>query len=314
MSLIKIKDVAHVRFRAPDLGEMQKFLEEFGLSVVHVDATHLFMRANGDAPFVHATEIGDAGFVALGLQADHRDDLDRLAEATGSEVVNLNTPGGGYGVRLHDPDGRLVEVVADQTRLTALPVRPRPAVNTGLDHPRQQQTVRVAAGPATVMRLGHIVLEVADFAASAAWYKEHFGLITSDQIEAAPGQPMGAFLRCDRGAQLTDHHSLFLLQALDKPRFNHAAFEVVDVNDIMCGHDHLKAHGREASWGIGRHILGSQIFDYWLDPWGHELEHWTDGDLFTATDGSNTATLQDLLAVQWGMPHPLVAAMSKEGS
>ncbi len=314
MSLTKIQDVAHVRFRAPDLTEMQKFLQEFGLSVAHADATHLYMRAHGNAPFVHATEKGEPGFAALGFRADGRADLDRLAQATGTGVVALDMPGGGHVVRLHDPDGHLVEVVAGQETVAPLPVTPRPAVNTGLSHPRQQQTVRVSSGPATVMRLGHIVLEVADFRTSEAWYKKHFGLITSDEIEAAPGQAMGAFLRCNRGDQPTDHHSLFLLQALDKPRFNHAAFEVVDVNDVMGGHDHLKAHGREASWGIGRHILGSQIFDYWLDPWGHELEHWTDGDLFTAADGSNIATLQDLLAVQWGMQHPLVAAMNQQGS
>jgi hypothetical protein len=51
-------------------------------------------------------------------------------------------------------------------------------------------------------------------------------------------------------------------------------------------------------------VLGSQIFDYWRDPWGHTLEHWTDGDLMTASWGSREATLQDLAGVQWGMPMP----------
>ena len=35
-------------------------------------------------------------------------------------------------------------------------------------------------------------------------------------------------------------------------------------------------------WGIGRHVLGSQLFDYWFDPDGFEYEHYTDGDVFTA--------------------------------
>ena len=86
--------------------------------------------------------------------------------------------------------------------------------------------------------------------------------------------------------------------------FNHAAFEVADLDDLMAGHERLKASGHTAEWGIGRHILGSQIFDYWRDPWGHTLEHWTDGDLFNAQDGSNTASLQDLLGVQWGPTPP----------
>ena len=85
---------------------------------------------------------------------------------------------------------------------------------------------------------------------------------------------------------------------------NHAAFEVVDYDDLMCGHNHLKAANRTPAWGVGRHILGSQIFDYWRDPWGNELEHWTDGDLFAVADGSHKATLQDLLGVQWGQAFP----------
>lgn len=48
----------------------------------------------------------------------------------------------------------------------------------------------------------------------------------------------------------------------------------------MSGHTHLKASKRTPQWGIGRHVLGSQIYDYWLDPHGQMLEHWTDGDLF----------------------------------
>ena len=31
-------------------------------------------------------------------------------------------------------------------------------------------------------------------------------------------------------------------------------------------------------WGIGRHLLGSQVYDYWADPWGRVHEHWADTD------------------------------------
>jgi hypothetical protein len=119
---------------------------------------------------------------------------------------------------------------------------------------------------------------------------------------------LGAFLRCDRGETPTDHHTLFLLQSpAGTAKFNHAAFEVADFDDLMLGHTHLKRAKRTPAWGVGWHILGSQIFDYWKDPWGHELEHWTDGDLFAASDGSHKATLQDLLGVQWGPHHPMMA-------
>ena len=32
----------------------------------------------------------------------------------------------------------------------------------------------------------------------------------------------------------------------------------------------LAARGYPHAWGVGRHILGSQIFDYWRDPFGHK--------------------------------------------
>jgi catechol 2,3-dioxygenase-like lactoylglutathione lyase family enzyme len=149
-----------------------------------------------------------------------------------------------------------------------------------------------------------VVLNVSNFRASERWYKDRFGFITSDEIQMSPEFSIGAFFRCDRGDTPTDHHTLFLVQSPKGSGFNHAAFEVADIDDLMRGHQRLKDTGRHAEWGVGRHVLGSQVFDYWRDPWGHTLEHWTDGDLFTVADGSNTATLQDLLAVQWGPSAP----------
>ncbi|MEH6567477.1 MAG: VOC family protein [Halioglobus sp.] len=307
MSTIKIEDLSHVKFAAPDLNEMRTFLEEFGLSAATMSDTQLFMRGAGAAPFVHATELGDPGFRALGLRAQSEADLKHLASTYSAEIESLEGPGDGLVVRLTDPDGYVIEVVARQSPVEPLPSSTLPAVNTGLDKLRLREAVRIAPGPSQVMRLGHVVLEVSDFRASEAWYKERFGFITSDEVEVAPDVAIGAFMRCDRGSALADHHTLFLLQSPATPKFNHAAFEVLDINDLMRGHDHLKAGGRTPAWGIGRHILGSQVFDYWKDPWGHELEHWSDGDLFTAADPSNKASLEDLLAVQWGQVHPLVA-------
>ena len=306
MSLIKIVDIAHVRFCAPDLAEMAAFLKEFGLKTAPWRDGALYARGAGTAPFVHATSEGAPGFAALGLRADSVADLELLAKAEGVAVEDLDAPGGGKVVRLHDPDGRVVEVVAGQTPVEALALEAETPRNSAAGRPRLRRSVRLASGPATVVRLGHCVLEVSDFRVVEAWYKSRFGFITSDEIEIAPGQAMGAFLRCDRGDTPTDHHTLFLLASPKGPGFNHAAFEVVGMDDLMRGHTHLKTAGRQAAWGVGRHILGSQIFDYWKDPWGHELEHWTDGDLFTAADGSNIKSFQDLLGVQWGPLHPMM--------
>ena len=306
MSLIRIEDIAHVRYAAPDLAAMCAFLNDFGLQTFVANGV-LYGRGSDGRPFLHATEPGAAGFIALGLRAGSVDDLARLASAEGVNVDDLTAPGGGKVVRLRDPDGYLVEVVAGQanTAPTAAAVsKPRNAVAA---RHRLRDLVRLSPAPAHVHRLGHCVLKVADFRRSEQWYKARFGFLTSDEIEAAPGLALGAFMRCDRGEVPSDHHTLFLAQLPGKPECLHAAFEVLDLDDLMLGHQHLKARKRTAAWGVGRHIMGSQIFDYWKDPWGHELEHWTDGDLLTADDPPQTMTFQDLLAVQWGTPHPMLS-------
>ena len=302
MSIIKIEDVAHVRFRAPDLGEMQAWLEQFGMQVAVRDDTRLFMRGRGDAAFLHATELGEAGFASIGFRAESLVDLETLAAAEGVPVEPFDAPGGGFVVRLSDPDGHIVEVVAGQSKADPQAFDPRAPWNGAEGRHRLRAVKRTGTGPAHVVRLGHVVLNVSNFRASEAWYKDRFGFITSDEISLSPEFSIGAFLRCDRGDTPTDHHTLFLLQNPKGPGFNHAAFEVRDLDDLMAGHDHLKAGGRTPAWGVGRHLLGSQVFDYWLDPWGHMLEHWTDGDLFTAADGSNVATFNDLMGAQRGPP------------
>lgn len=303
MSLIKVEDIAFVRFRAPDLAGMAAFLEDFGL-VPEVVGGALYGRGTGPSPFLHVTEPGEAGFAGVGLRAASVADLGTLAKAEGVDVRPLDAPGGGHVVTLLDPDGHVVEVVAGQTAAPELALPVRPAWNTAAGRPRERAVKRTGVGAAHVVRLGHCVLNVSDFRASERWWKDRFGFITSDEIALTPEFSIGAFMRCDRGETPTDHHTLFLIQSPKGPGFNHAAFEVADLDDLMAGHDRLKAAGRHAEWGVGRHILGSQVFDYWRDPWGHTLEHWTDGDLFTAADGSNTASLQDLLAVQWGPTPP----------
>lgn len=303
--MIKIQDIAHVRFSAPDLGAMKAFLVQFGLAPIDSEDGILYARGAGTQPFIHATSLGEPRFDALGLRATSLSDLERLAVSERAKVEPLQAPGGGFVVRLRDPDGHTVEVVAGQDRVDPLPTPPAETHNTAGAKARIRVPLRLCEGPAHVVRLGHAVLEVSDFRVSERWYKERFAFITSDEIELAPDMAIGAFLRCDLGDTPTDHHTLFLLQSPTAPRFNHAAFEVIDLDDLMCGHTHLKRAQRVPAWGVGRHVLGSQIFDYWKDPWGHELEHWTDGDLFAAADGSRKATLRDLLAVQWGPLHPM---------
>jgi len=304
-SIAKAYDVAYVRFRAPDLSKMHSFLLDFGMRDAEVEKDRLFMRGFGASPFVHATEMADTpGFAGFGIRLPDLDALKRVAAHDGVEVHPLDAPGGGMLARLTDPDGFTVEAVADQAPVQPVALPDRAPWNEGGAYPRRNDFRRTKKGPSRVQRLGHVVLGVSDFRRSEQWYKQRFGLVTSDEIQPQPGVAIGAFLRCDRGEQPCDHHTIFLLERPAPPGFMHAAFEVADLDDLMVGHEHLKEAGHTHFWGIGRHFLGSQIFDYWRDPWGHEIEHWTDGDQLVAADGGGIGRIPELMGVQWGMPMP----------
>lgn len=298
---IRATDVAFVRFRAPDLGVMEEFLTDFGLHRSERTDTTLYMRGAGDEAFVHVTELGDEpAFIGLAFDAASVDDLEVLAarEEFG-DITELDGPGGGRVVSAIDPNGFQVEVVADRGSVGRLEPAPALVHNDANDRTRLSRTLRLEAGPSHVQRLGHVVLNVIDFRESEAWYKERFGLITSDEIAVDETTSLGAFMRCDRGSIHVDHHSLFCV-GRGTAGFNHAAFEVAGFDDLMAGHTHLQNTSREHQWGVGRHILGSQVYDYWRDPYGHMIEHWTDGDLFDSSVEPNVASVAELLGSQWG--------------
>lgn len=304
MSVIKAYDVAHVRFAAPDLGLMRTFLNDFGMTEIALGDDRLCMRGYSSSPFSHITERGESRFLGFGIRAKSLADLQLIASHDRVPVEPLDAPGGGKVARLYDPDGHTVEVVADQQPSDDA-IMPRSVPwNHGGDYPRQGEFRRVERRPSRVKRLGHVVLAVSDYRRSLAWYTERFGFIISDEVQPEPGHGIGAFLRCDRGLESSDHHTLFIVERPGSPGFMHAAYEVQDLDDLMAGSEHLRNAGYEHFWGVGRHFLGSQVFDYWLDPFGNELEHWTDGDQLRAQDGGGVATMDQLLGVQWGMKMP----------
>jgi hypothetical protein len=110
-----------------------------------------------------------------------------------------------------------------------------------------------------------------------------------------------SFIRCDRGATPTDHHTLALALG-PANRYVHSAYQVADLDALAAGGEHLREQGYRRSWGIGRHIQGSQIFDYWRDPDGFLVEHYADGDLFDCTLEPGWAPMTASGLAQWGPP------------
>jgi len=60
--MIKVKDIAFVRFSAPDLEQMERFLLDFGLMVTARENDVIYARRTDPSPYLHVTERGEHGF------------------------------------------------------------------------------------------------------------------------------------------------------------------------------------------------------------------------------------------------------------
>ena len=85
-------------------------------------------------------------------------------------------------------------------------------------------------------------------------------------------------------------------------RYVHSAYEVADLDAPGGGQRVPAGAPLQAFWGIGRHIEGSQIFDYWRDPDGFLVEHFADGDRFDNTVETGWAQMSASHLNQWGRP------------
>jgi hypothetical protein len=267
------------------------------------DELHL-RGTDAGSPCVIIRRGPQSRFVGPAFAAHDDADLARLADATGRKPRQLPETVGGVAVDLVDPSGLPVHVVAGTQRLPELPAQHPLTFNVGHDLRRTNATQRPPREPARVQRLGHVVLQTNKYVESLNWYLDHFGMIVSDFLYY-PGQrdrgPAMSFIRCDRGQTPADHHTLALVLGPSN-RYVHSAYQVCDLDAIAAGGEYLKELGYQRSWGIGRHIQGSQIFDYWRDPDGFMVEHFSDGDMFDATLEPGWAPFTASGLAQWGPP------------
>jgi catechol 2,3-dioxygenase-like lactoylglutathione lyase family enzyme len=301
----KAQTLTHLIFERPDLDTAEEFLTELGLRIVQRTPQTLYARGTEASAYCYRVQLArQSRFVGLGLSVATHSELAALCQhAGGAAIAPVNHPGGGLCLRLTDPAGFVVEVLHGQELSEALTVREPLAMNTPTAQVRLNAGQRPEVSPPDVVRLGHVVLEVASFQRVARWYTELLGFLPSDVQLLPDGSPLVAFLRLDLGAVPADHHTLALAQSFANA-YSHSAYELVDPDAVGMGHRVLHEAGYRHAWGIGRHILGSQIFDYWYDPWGDKHEHYCDGDLFTSDVPAQTHPASRTSMAQWGPPMP----------
>ena len=303
--VIKVRDLAWLEFEKPDLARAQAFGLAFGFSTVLHTADELQLRGTDPgSPCVIVRRGPRSRFVGPAFAANDRADVERLAAATGARTRKLPETVGGVVVDLVDPNGIPVRVVAGAHELPGLPAQEPHTFNFGHELRRANATQRPAREPARVQRLGHVVLQSTKYVQTLNWYLDHLGLIVSDFMyypDQRERGPVMSFIRCDRGSTPADHHTLALALGPSN-RYVHSAYQACDLDAIAAGGEYLRESGYHRSWGIGRHIQGSQIFDYWRDPDGFLVEHFAYGDMFDNTLEPGWAPFTASGLAQWGPP------------
>jgi hypothetical protein len=305
MPVIKVRELAYGRLRAPDLDVMEEFLTHFGMVRAARTPAALYMRGTDPRHHIHVTEKGDPAFVGFAYLAVSDDDLRRVAKVPGASAVEtIDEPGGGQRVRLREPNGYQIEVVHGIETPSTIPVE-RDPMNTGTEPLRRAGTLmRPRKAPAPVKRIGHGVMGSPKVQETVAWFRETLGFIASDDVYAGSRDNIiGSFNRCDCGDDYVDHHVFFCVRN-ERAGLSHLSFEVPDVDAVFMDHEYLTGLGKyEHMWGVGRHLLGSQIYDYWCDPWRRVHEQWADTDRLNARSGSHVLPAEEALVSQWG-EHP----------
>ncbi len=249
--MVHVTRLAHVGLQATSLSDQAEFYNDrWGLERVDEFGGEMFFRADGPDHHVLTLSEGDAaGLHHVALQVPSVEELDRAYEellARGVQVVTPPTsdlePGVKRALRLRDPDGFLVELVAGVE---------------SIDDPFSHQDVRPTA-------LNHVVLNVKDQSVSEAFYQEALGFKLTDRFIGGL-----SFWACN-----ANHHTLAFGQSRDGTSgFHHAAFEMRDWEEWIKAVFYAGERGIPRAWGPGRHLFGNNLFSYYKDPEGNTVEY-----------------------------------------
>lgn len=249
-----ITHLRHVGIAAPDFLKAADFYRTtWGLTQVAEDGGLAFFGSPASPENyllrVRQDSAKRMDLVAFGVGTTA--DVDALAERLIASHVrldrepgDLDTPGGGYGLRFFDCDGRLIEVSADVAQRSARPLEERESIPKGLSH---------------------VVFNSTDVPATMRFYEQHLGLRLTDWL----GDQM-CFLRNGE-----EHHVLAISRG-PHVALNHVSFEMRGVDEYLRGTGRVLRSGSEMIWGPGRHGPGDNTFSYFLDPYGNVMEYTTE--------------------------------------
>jgi len=287
-----ISGLHHYALEVPDLAVAEGFLRDFGLETGDKDGTLIAQcpgRAQEQVRLVEAPakRLHHVSFtVRPGTLDSVRETLDRA----GTPVIEPPAGAPEHGLWIRDPDGTAVQLLDGEPA----PARPADEVLVNVGGSRQRIGAAQwlhATGDVLPRRLGHTLLFTAQPQQMTDFYTQVLGLKVSDRIRG-----LVTFLNAGPG----DHH-IFGFIASTHRGFHHASFEVPSIDAIAIGADRMRAQGRDAGWGLGRHTIGSNFFHYNPDPWGSWIEWFSDIDQI---DECWVARDWEVPPHLWGAPPP----------
>ena len=268
-----IRSLQYFAFAVPDPEVGKRYYTDFGLEGESI-GNWVAMRCAGHEQdqvlLIDGAERKRLHHISLGTRADEIDGLKRNLEARGVKLQDPPYVGARDGLWFHDPDDLLVNVcVAEEA-----PAREEPELKFNTRGHTDRHNVRGCPEEPYVARprrLGHILLFTRDVPAKVDFYSNGLGMKLSDTM----GGDVVAFLRNGNGG---DHHVIALARS-ETPGFHHASFEFGTVDDIGVAVANMFEKGHLHCWGFGRHVVGSNYFHYFRDPWGSLVEHFADIDV-----------------------------------
>ncbi|KAK4506708.1 hypothetical protein PRZ48_000441 [Zasmidium cellare] len=307
---IKIVKLAHMRYQHPDLAEITTFLLDFGMHITKQTDTKIWYRGYGTDQYVYYAQQGEKKFLGGAFEVESYADLEKASKVPGAGPITSleDSPGGGHIITLTDPEGYPVNLIHGQSPTTKGSLPDKIIYNDETDKPRVRKFNRFTPGPAAVHKLGHFGLCVTQFDKQVEWYSRTFNLVPTDFLyvpidDNKATKDVAVFMHVDRGDDPVDHHTFFM-STNKTSHVHHASFEVHDYDTQQLGHQWLAKKGYTSVWGIGRHILGSQIFDYWYDTTGNMIEHYADGDLVNKDTPVGWGLAGDESLAVWGPEVP----------
>lgn len=254
-----ITHLRHVAIAAPDLDRQVAFYTDvWGLTDVESDTGVHFLAAQGSPEqyIVRLRKDDQKRMDLVSFGAASTADVDELAVQLAAKAVSiisepgeLQTPGGGYGFRFFDGDGRVVEVSADVAT---------------------REYRRIEARESIPVRLSHFVINSNNPQATVDWYINNLGFKLSDTLCLGARGDFMWFLRCNDW-----HHSLAVARG-PHAAVNHISFEMRGLDEFMRATGRLLRDGAQKVWGPGRHKAGDNTFSYFMDKVGNCLEYTTE--------------------------------------